>query len=546
MENVIVKLQIFLGGGIEMLQERINELDSAILNVVGDWVYTLGFYNTERLNSFLDKGKKNWSSTGRYPFEELVFHNIKTHATIILQYDGGDVARYQYINVKNGVLVYDNVLNKSGKATGVYEIRKEVYSSTWNLRFADNSLVFAVWGDMRNYVLTTYNYDIGDELLMERKLLLDIETGGFQVEDEIYEVAVLAIENGEIVASLHLGEVLNENEIHDGMGAGYACISENEHYISKFQSFVTKYPYPFVAHNASFDRKFLVHYGWISEEATFYDSVRAIKRECPHLFGYSLDYLVNYFGIERGNAHTAIDDVHVLFKVLEAAQPNQWLPLYKASPNAFKSSAKSFLERGLKLKGESEAFKGKHLVFTGASQFPRVLMQEIAVGCGATVGNSVIKKTDYLICGEKVGANKISKAIELDVPMYEDNWFIDIVFQDLAIEESEHKPIESSNNFELPQYSSNQSPYKLLSEFEGRKVNIACLKWRVQGIVSDLLGKMGAIVVASPSAKKVDYMIYTDNGEYKLLEQSEELGIISIPVSRFNRMVLEGEKVCSH
>lgn len=378
---------------------------------------------------------------------------------------------------------------------------------------------------------------------MERKLLLDIETGGFQVEDEIYEVAVLVIENGEIVDSLHLGEIEDENAIHEGMGAGYACISDNEYYISKFQSFVTKYPYPLIAHNASFDRKFLVHYGWISEEATFYDSVRAIKKACPYLFGYSLDYLVNYFGIERGHAHTAIDDVHVLFQILEAAQPNQWLPLYKASSNAFKSSAKSFLERGLKLEGESEAFKGKHLVFTGASQFPRVLMQEIAIACGATVGNSVNKKTDYLICGEKVGANKINKAIELDVLMYEDSWFIDIVFQDLAIKESEHAPIELSNSFEVTHYSVIQSPYKMLSEFEGKKVNIACLKWRVQSIVSELLEKMGATVVLGSNGKKVDYMIYTDKGEYKLLEQSEELGIIAIPASNFNRMLLEGETV---
>ncbi len=524
-----------------MLQKRIDELDSAIVNVVGDWVFTLGFYNTERLNSYLEKGKENWSSKGRYTFEELTFHDIKTNATIILQHDGEVVARYKYINFESGVLVYENVENKSGKTTGIYEVRKEVYSSSWNFKFADNSLMFETWEDMQKHVLTMYKYDIGGELKMKRKLLLDIETGGFQVEDRIYEVAVLAIENGEIVASLQLGEVVDETMIHEGMGAGYACISDNKHYISKFQSFITKYPYPFVAHNASFDRKFLVHYGWISEEATFYDSVRAIKREYPHLFSYSLAYLVNYFGIERGNAHTAIDDVHVLFKLLAAAQPNQWLPLYKASPKTFNSSAKSFLDRGLKLKGESEAFKGKHIVFTGASQFPRVLMQEIAVGCGATVGNSVNKKTDYLICGEKVGTNKINKAIELDVPMYEDNWFIDIVFQDLAIEESEHKPIEASNNFELPQYLSNQSPYKLLSEFEGKKVNIACLKLRVQSIVRELLEKMGATVVASSNARIVDYMIYTDNGEYKLLDQAQDLKIKTIPVSRFNRMVLEGE-----
>ncbi|MEE1130991.1 MAG: BRCT domain-containing protein [Caryophanon sp.] len=378
---------------------------------------------------------------------------------------------------------------------------------------------------------------------MERQLILDIETGGFQVEDEIYEVAVLAIERGRIIDSLHLGEIEDIKKIHKGMGAGYACISENKVYIAKFQDFVKQYPYPIIAHNASFDRKFLVHYGWISEESTFYDSIRAIKKECPYLFSYSLDYLIQYFEIERANAHTAIDDVHVLFKVLEKIKPNQWLPLYKASPKTFKSSVKNFFERGLKLEGESEVFKGKHLVFTGASQFPRVLMQEIAVACGATVGNSVNKKTDYLICGDKVGASKLNKAIELEVPTYEDSWFIDLVFQDLRIEESGFKSVNFSSSSESGEHAPKLAPYKLLDEFQGKKVNIACLKLRVQKIVKELLEEMGATVVVSPSAKNVDYMIYTDNGEYKLLEKSEDLDIITIPLSKFNRMVLEGEKI---
>ena len=34
MENVIVNLQIFLNSGVEMLPDRIVELDSAIVNVV--------------------------------------------------------------------------------------------------------------------------------------------------------------------------------------------------------------------------------------------------------------------------------------------------------------------------------------------------------------------------------------------------------------------------------------------------------------------------------------------------------------------------------
>lgn len=166
MENVIVNLQILLGGvKMGMLQDRINELDSAIVNVVGNLVNTVGFYNTDRLMSYLEEGKKNWSSTGRYPFEELVFHNIKTNATIILQQNGLEIARYKYKKVDNGSLLYENQQNKSGKATAVYEIRKEMYSSTWNLRFADKSQVFQTWEDMQTQVLAEYKYDIGEELL---------------------------------------------------------------------------------------------------------------------------------------------------------------------------------------------------------------------------------------------------------------------------------------------------------------------------------------------------------------------------------------------
>ena len=153
-----------------MLQERINELDSAIINIKGNLVYTIGFYNTNMLNLFLNEGKKNWSSTGRYDFEEITFHNIKTDATFILQKDDIEIAQYRYKVVKTGTLVYENEQNKSGKATSIYEIRKELYSTTWNLRIADSSLVFETWEDMRNYILTEYQSDIGEVILDEESV----------------------------------------------------------------------------------------------------------------------------------------------------------------------------------------------------------------------------------------------------------------------------------------------------------------------------------------------------------------------------------------
>ena len=148
-----------------MLQERVNEFNSAIVNIVGELVYTVGFYNSERLREFVEEGKKNWSSTGRYPFEQLTFHTIKSNAVFIVQQDGIEVARYKYVHVKNGTMVYTNEQNKSGKATAVYEIRREEYSQTWNIRFAKESLTFETWEEMKQYFLTNYQYDIGEEFL---------------------------------------------------------------------------------------------------------------------------------------------------------------------------------------------------------------------------------------------------------------------------------------------------------------------------------------------------------------------------------------------
>lgn len=41
MENVIFNLQIFLNSGVEMLPDRIDELDSAIVNVVEESVFPM-------------------------------------------------------------------------------------------------------------------------------------------------------------------------------------------------------------------------------------------------------------------------------------------------------------------------------------------------------------------------------------------------------------------------------------------------------------------------------------------------------------------------
>ncbi|QUW22479.1 hypothetical protein JSQ81_02510 [Sporosarcina sp. Marseille-Q4063] len=527
-----------------MLQARINELNSGIINIVGDTVMTLGFLNADRLYSYETNGIKNWYSMGRYKYENIEFHSIKSGAIFVLQENGQEIARYQFLPILRDTASYLN--EKRKKTTLAFEIRKDTYSTHYNFKTEKQSLLFGSIVEITKHMIQTYDYTLNIDLgvePMDKMILVDLETGGFQVEDGILEVGAVVVENGSIVEMLHLGKVEDEEIIYEGMGAGYDFIEHDEKYLSLFKELVDKYNYPLVAHNASFDRKFLVHYGWIPEDYPVYDSIRALKIRHPHLFSYSMGFVTNYFDVEQEHAHTALSDVLALHMVIQKAQLSTWIPLFKPLPSKFGSKAKSFIERGMKLQGESAVFKGKHMVFTGVSQFPRVLMQEIAIACGASVGNSVNKKTDYLICGEKVGQSKINRAIELEVPIYHDDWFIDIVFKDLSIE---HVKSEVSATLQVEEIKKNvkpnpfeNSPYKKLVEFEGKKVNVACLKLNIQSRIIELLEGMGASVVKSPGGKKVDYMIYTDNGDYALLKEADKLNIIVIPVSRFNRMLLD-------
>ncbi|WP_188455577.1 3'-5' exonuclease [Virgibacillus oceani] len=366
---------------------------------------------------------------------------------------------------------------------------------------------------------------------MKNMILLDIETGDFDVDSGIYEVALLVIEDGNIIASEHIAEVEDEASIHLGMGEGYSNISEDPSKIEQFQDIIDNYKYPIVAHNVSFDRKFLVHYGWLEDDYECYDSVRAIKYANPHLFSYSLGYLVAFYSINKPLTHVALEDVKALYNVIMKANPTRWIPLYKVSPKAFKN----FVESTANVDGESTVFQDKKIVFTGASPFPRVLMKEIAKKCGAIVTGSVSKKTDFLICGESPGS-KLDKARELEIEIQTDEWFIDAVSKDLNLETATITRQKVAATKEI-----NTFPYKKITELKGKVINIALLPFRIQSKLEDILVNHMEVagINKGSTGYKVDTIIYSDNGDYVLLKKAEELQISTIPLSEFNRMLLD-------
>ena len=67
---------------------------------------------------------------------------------------------------------------------------------------------------------------------------------------------------------------------------------------------------------------------------------------------------------------------------------------------------------------------GKHVVFTGKMRGSREDMQEQARAQGALVQSAVNSKTDFLICGESVGASKLAKARQFGTAILQEDEYL--------------------------------------------------------------------------------------------------------------------------
>ncbi|MEQ6344808.1 BRCT domain-containing protein [Vibrio cyclitrophicus] len=77
---------------------------------------------------------------------------------------------------------------------------------------------------------------------------------------------------------------------------------------------------------------------------------------------------------------------------------------------------------------------GKNVVFTGTCSMPRSQMAEMAQEQGCEVQKSVVKGTDYLITGEKVGAKKIESALKKGAKILTEAEFIEMIESPTSVE----------------------------------------------------------------------------------------------------------------
>lgn len=364
---------------------------------------------------------------------------------------------------------------------------------------------------------------------MENFILIDIETGSFNVESGIYEVALMVIENGEVIKKVHFGEIEDEALINAGYGSGYYECSDNEEFKQIFKGILDKYNHPLVAHNGSFDRKFLIYYNWLDEDYPFFDSIRAIRLSNPRLFSYSMSYIIDYLGFEKYQTHTAMEDVELLFSVINHFKPTTWLQIGEQVRKS-RNGANPIDFTKFNFDTIKDIFHSKTMVFTGKGFYERKYLAQLAVKCGAIVDNGVTKRTNILVVGEDSG-KKLQKAIDLGCEIMDMSNFYELV-HGIEIENvyKSSRPKITSDNTKIDSVD--------IPLIKNKKIVLACMSDSLKEKLSDIIIKFDGTPKKTFRVKDTDLLIYKSSSiEDERIEKAKINGIPYITLGEFNKII---------
>lgn len=308
----------------------------------------------------------------------------------------------------------------------------------------DNEIILSINNKLHS-ILPDYFVEMQKR---ERFIIIDIETpGSFSPSSGIREVAAILVEDYRVVDSIHLAIINDENSYKLGYGKGLDPIESNEELKEKFKSFIKKYKCPLIAHNASFDRNFLRHWGWVTIENEFCCSMQNIKSNIK-LENYKMETLLSHYNIKKHQSHTAMQDVLDLLEILKIVKIEKWRAIgqqYDNQPDTKNSNTSitpkkfSYIKdkeainknkENLRLAKENiikNIFDGKRIVFTGDMSKERNDMMVIATKYGATTTSSISKNTYLIVAGSNAGPSKISKAKELNIEIITEEDFFNLI-----------------------------------------------------------------------------------------------------------------------
>lgn len=136
------------------VNNRIEELNSCVIEEKEKHLSIIGFTSPERLLDFYDKGIKCFFSTGFYKYEDYKVSLAPSNGLLIEIKNGIEVARYAFQDLLTTTIKY-----KIGKQYfyKTIKIRMEKYHTFYNLIDAENNLVFETREDLEHYISNTFN-----------------------------------------------------------------------------------------------------------------------------------------------------------------------------------------------------------------------------------------------------------------------------------------------------------------------------------------------------------------------------------------------------
>ena len=336
----------------------------------------------------------------------------------------------------------------SPKATDIKEL---YYKGTYTgsavicdvVGFVDDNEIVLSLNNKLHSILPDYFLEMQKR---ERFIIVDIETpGSFSPASGIREVAAILVEDFRVVDSIHLAIISDENLYKLGYGQGLESIENNEELKQKFKSFIKKYKCPLIAHNASFDRNFLRHWGWVAEDDEFCCSMNNIKLNVK-LENYKMATLLQHYGIKNEQTHTAMQDVLDLLEILKIVKIEKWRVMGQQydtqsdpkDPDAPKKKFSYTISKETREKNKKKLelakeniieniFDGKKIVFTGDLSKDRNDMMVLAINYGAKPTTSVSKNTHLIVAGSNPGKSKITKAEELNTKIITEEEFFELI-----------------------------------------------------------------------------------------------------------------------
>lgn len=167
-----------------------------------------------------------------------------------------------------------------------------------------------------------------------------------------------------------------------------------------------------IAHNARFDTAFvrrLLLRAEINETISYIDTLAYTRRTVDGLPNYKLDTLVEHYGIDRANAHRALDDAKATAEVFLRCRAGYPETLRLREETArLEAELKKILRDEAKARAAAEREAKYHgsplynvvFAFTGSFSAPRESMEQKALNLGAIVRGNVSRNTDYLVVGD--------------------------------------------------------------------------------------------------------------------------------------------------